>query len=82
MYPASDDLSRPEAAAAFNAFTPNRLNASGIEKGTRAYASWLGWWKSTINTDDYFKYMSTQVRTDVWLRRSDSILCTYSFDTH
>ncbi|KAI8480882.1 Coiled-coil domain-containing protein 87 [Branchiostoma belcheri] len=30
------------------------------QKSSRAYASWLAWWKSTINTDDYLKYLSTQ----------------------
>nr|XP_009861277.2 coiled-coil domain-containing protein 87-like isoform X2 [Ciona intestinalis] len=29
-------------------------------KTSREYASWLAWWKSTINTDDYLKYLSTQ----------------------
>uniref|UniRef100_W5NDE9 Coiled-coil domain containing 87 n=1 Tax=Lepisosteus oculatus TaxID=7918 RepID=W5NDE9_LEPOC len=27
---------------------------------SRAYASWLQWWKSTLNFDDYLKYISTQ----------------------
>ncbi|CAD5115851.1 DgyrCDS4792 [Dimorphilus gyrociliatus] len=26
----------------------------------RAYSSWLAWWKQTVNTDDYLKYLSTQ----------------------
>ena len=26
----------------------------------RSYASWLQWWKNTINSDDYIKYLSTQ----------------------
>jgi hypothetical protein len=26
----------------------------------RSYASWLQWWKNTLNTDDYMKYCSTQ----------------------
>ncbi|XP_078484389.1 coiled-coil domain-containing protein 87-like isoform X2 [Ciona intestinalis] len=29
-------------------------------KTSREYASWLAWWKATINTDDYLKYLSTQ----------------------
>ena len=28
----------------------------------RTYASWLLWWKATINSDDYIKYLSTQMR--------------------
>jgi len=27
----------------------------------RSYASWLAWWKNSINSDDYMKYLSTQV---------------------
>ena len=27
----------------------------------RSYASWMAWWKNTLNTDDYLKYISTQV---------------------
>ncbi|MBN3321990.1 CCD87 protein, partial [Atractosteus spatula] len=27
---------------------------------SRAYASWLQWWKSTLNFDDYLKYISAQ----------------------
>ncbi|XP_068133095.1 coiled-coil domain-containing protein 87 isoform X2 [Hyperolius riggenbachi] len=27
---------------------------------TRMYSSWLAWWKSVVNTDDYMKYISTQ----------------------
>ena len=27
----------------------------------RSYASWLAWWKNTINSDDYMKYLSAQV---------------------
>ncbi|KAK2157092.1 hypothetical protein LSH36_199g05026 [Paralvinella palmiformis] len=26
----------------------------------RSYASWLAWWKNSINSDDYMKYLSTQ----------------------
>ncbi|KAJ8304537.1 hypothetical protein KUTeg_018120 [Tegillarca granosa] len=29
------------------------------EKMQRTYASWLQWWKSTITSDDYMKYLST-----------------------
>ena len=32
------------------------------EKMARNYSSWLHWWKSTVTTDDYMKYLSTQVR--------------------
>lgn len=28
----------------------------------RSYASWLAWWKNTINSDDYMKYLSAQVK--------------------
>lgn len=31
------------------------------DKMARTYASWLLWWKSTITSDDYMKYLSTQV---------------------
>ena len=31
------------------------------EVAARSYASWLTWWKNTINSDDYMKYLSTQV---------------------
>ncbi|XP_052796425.1 coiled-coil domain-containing protein 87-like isoform X2 [Mya arenaria] len=30
------------------------------DKVARTYASWLQWWKSTITSDDYLKYLSTQ----------------------
>ncbi|XP_077988772.1 coiled-coil domain-containing protein 87-like isoform X2 [Glandiceps talaboti] len=30
------------------------------DRNSRAYASWLNWWKSTVNSDDYMKYLSTQ----------------------
>ncbi|XP_060581199.1 coiled-coil domain-containing protein 87-like isoform X2 [Ruditapes philippinarum] len=30
------------------------------DKMARTYASWLLWWKSTITSDDYMKYLSTQ----------------------
>ena len=29
------------------------------EKNQRTYASWLQWWKSTVTSDDYMKYLST-----------------------
>lgn len=29
------------------------------EKMARTYASWLQWWKSTVTSDDYMKYLST-----------------------
>ena len=30
-------------------------------KATKSYNYWLAWWRSTITTDDYFKFLSTQV---------------------
>ncbi|KAL3867400.1 hypothetical protein ACJMK2_044605 [Sinanodonta woodiana] len=30
------------------------------DKMARTYASWLQWWKSTVTSDDYMKYLSTQ----------------------
>jgi hypothetical protein len=30
------------------------------ERLSRNYASWLAWWKSTVNTDDYMKYLCSQ----------------------
>lgn len=32
------------------------------EKMARTYASWLQWWKSTVTSDDYMKYLSTTVQ--------------------
>lgn len=29
------------------------------EKNQRTYSSWLQWWKSTVTSDDYMKYLST-----------------------
>ncbi|KAL8616651.1 hypothetical protein ACOMHN_031633 [Nucella lapillus] len=29
------------------------------DKMSRTYASWLQWWKSTVTSDDYMKYLST-----------------------
>lgn len=28
--------------------------------GSKSYNSWLAWWRSTITTDDFLKYLSTQ----------------------
>lgn len=28
----------------------------------KSYNSWLAWWRSTITTDDFLKFLSTQVR--------------------
>ncbi|KAF6040750.1 CCDC87 [Bugula neritina] len=30
------------------------------ERMARSYASWLTWWKGTIDSEDYMKYLSTQ----------------------
>ncbi|KAM9311636.1 coiled-coil domain-containing protein 87 [Gastrophryne carolinensis] len=30
------------------------------KEATRHCSSWLAWWKSVVNTDDYMKYVSTQ----------------------
>ncbi|XP_077328441.1 coiled-coil domain-containing protein 87 isoform X3 [Lithobates pipiens] len=30
------------------------------KEASRVYNSWLVWWKSVVNTDDYMKYVSTQ----------------------
>ncbi|XP_063955555.1 uncharacterized protein LOC129261460 [Lytechinus pictus] len=32
------------------------------DRNTRAYASWLQWWKSTVSCEDYIKYVSSQVK--------------------
>ena len=29
--------------------------------GNKSYNSWLAWWRSTITTDDFLKFLSTQV---------------------
>ena len=31
--------------------------------GNKSYNSWLAWWRSTITTDDFLKFLSTQVRS-------------------
>lgn len=31
--------------------------------GNKSYNSWLAWWRSTITTDDFLKFLSTQVTT-------------------
>lgn len=36
------------------------MPAAVMERLSRSYASWLQWWKSTINSDDYMKFISTQ----------------------
>ncbi|CAK8694834.1 coiled-coil domain-containing protein 87-like isoform X3 [Clavelina lepadiformis] len=43
-----------------NQLGPRTLHAQAAEKTSRVYASWLAWWKATLNTDDYFKYLSTK----------------------
>lgn len=48
----------PANAAA--ATTGKKKNAME-EFHARTYASWLAWWKNTVNTDDYMKYLSTMV---------------------
>ena len=37
------------------------------DKVSRTYASWLQWWKSTITSDDYLKYLSTQVYKNIYV---------------
>lgn len=40
------------------------MGAQGLSelpsRSTKSYNSWLAWWRSTITTDDYFKFLSTQ----------------------
>ena len=31
------------------------------DRNARSYQSWLNWWKSTVSSDDYIKYLFTQV---------------------
>ncbi|CAH1796761.1 unnamed protein product [Owenia fusiformis] len=38
---------------------PN-LPSMAMDFASRSYASWLNWWKHTITSDDYMKYLSTQ----------------------
>ncbi|KAK2559100.1 Coiled-coil domain-containing protein 87 [Acropora cervicornis] len=33
-------------------------------QGSKSYNSWLAWWRSTITTDDFLKYLSTQDDND------------------
>lgn len=40
--------------------TNDNLPSFVQDKMARTYASWLQWWKSTITSDDYMKYLSTQ----------------------
>ena len=42
-----------------SAFHPIHLHPHA--RAIKAQASWLAWWRATINTDDYFKYLSTKV---------------------
>nr|CAB3228753.1 coiled-coil domain-containing protein 87-like [Phallusia mammillata] len=53
---------RPALSARESASTRSRLPShfASAEKPSRAYASWLAWWKATITTDDYLKFLSTQ----------------------
>ncbi|GFO24604.1 coiled-coil domain-containing protein 87 [Plakobranchus ocellatus] len=37
----------------------DNMPSSMAEKMNRTYASWLQWWKSTVTSDDYMKYLST-----------------------
>ena len=37
------------------------------ERMSRSYASWLTWWKGTVNSDDYMKYLATQVSKHAYL---------------
>ena len=40
--------------------TQDAPDASAAQKASRAYNSWLAWWKNTLNTDDYMKFLATQ----------------------
>ena len=59
--PLQDLLKTPDIREGFMPTVPK-----GTEAGTmqdvlaRSYASWLFWWKNTLNGDDYNKYLSTQ----------------------
>jgi hypothetical protein len=48
------------------------------EKNQRTYASWLQWWKSTVTSDDYMKYLSTMVQFGVVLALTCSGILTVS----
>ena len=39
----------------------NKLLTSHDKTGLDGEASWLNWWKKNISSDDYLKYLSTQV---------------------
>ena len=49
------------------------------EKMSRTYASWLQWWRSTITSDDYMKYLSTTVGSTIL---SYPLLAVPSFLAH
>jgi len=34
----------------------------------RAYTTWLNWWRSTIDSEDYLKYASREVSSQAGLR--------------
>ena len=42
---------------------PHMTRQQGLmdERNARSYQSWLNWWKSTVSSDDYIKYLFTQV---------------------
>lgn len=46
--------------AAFNECESLVQHMPTDKEASRVYNSWLVWWKSVVNTDDYMKYVSTQ----------------------
>ena len=46
--------------AVFRNAVQDAPDASAAQKASRAYNSWLAWWKNTLNTDDYMKFLATQ----------------------
>ena len=49
------------------------------DKMARTYASWLQWWKSTITSDDYMKYLSTQVNSRIYYIIWDNVVVAHSY---
>lgn len=57
MTPNFDRYREPmNSPKAQNEYVPVAVN----EKMSRTFASWMQWWKNTITSDDYMKYLSTQ----------------------
>lgn len=41
--------------------SPEGIPTYVADKTASSYSSWLQWWKSTVTSEDYMKYLSTLV---------------------